>query len=385
MASSGAAIRRDALVIGAGIVGAACAYRLAEAGLAVTVLEREAAPAAGSTGRSAAGVRVQFSEAVNVLLSAASIDEYRALPQASYRPIGYLFLVPEAQWTAHSQGLRLQQSLGMPVQELSADEAAARVGASPVGLEGASWSPIDGVVDPHGIALNYLAALRASGRGHVALNAGVDSIEQIGSSTQPMWQVDTAAGRWQAPVVLNCAGAWSGEVAALAGLHVPVGPARRMVFATGPMPERANAPMCIDAGSGLWWRPEGQRLIFGLSNPADTGFEEGIDWEWLEPTAEAALARFPWFEQVAIDRRASWWGYYEVTPDHQPVLGPMPGAPGWFNACGFSGHGVQQAAAVGRVMAAIITDRKPFIDVWSLRIERFDDTGGMTRRESLIV
>ena len=117
--------------------------------------------------------------------------------------------------------------------------------------------------------------------------------------------------------------------------------------------------------------PEGERLIFGLSNPADTGFEEGIDWPWLEATYEAALAHFPWFEHLAIDRKACWWGYYEVTPDHNPVLGRMPGAAGWINACGFSGHGVQQAAAVGRLIAQEATGQPLFIDIDPLRIERF--------------
>ena len=70
---------------------------------------------------------------------------------------------------------------------------------------------------------------------------------------------------------------------------------------------------------------------------------------WLDTVAESSLARFPWFEQVALDRRASWWGYYEITPDHNAIIGTDPAEPHWLNACGFSGHGVQQAAAHGRL------------------------------------
>ncbi|MCM5570356.1 FAD-binding oxidoreductase [Burkholderiaceae bacterium FT117] len=375
--------RSDAIVVGAGIVGAACARRLAEAGLRVTVLEREAAPATHSTGRSAAGIRVQFSEAVNVLLSAASLDEYRAMPEAAYRPVGYLFFVPPALWPAHLEGYELQRSLGMPVERLTPEQAARIVPARIDDIAGATWCPADGVLDPHGIAMAFLAEARRLGAA-VRLNAPAQAIANAGSPAAARWQVRTPAGTFEAPVLVNCAGAWSGEVGRLAGLEVPVGPARRIVFATGPRVEPRVFPLTVDAGTGFWFRSEGQRLIFGLSNPEDTGFEEGIDWPWLETAYPVGLERFPWFETLDLDRKASWWGYYEVTPDHQPVVGPMPGAPGWFNACGFSGHGVQQAAAIGRVVAAQVRGQQPFVDVSSLSIERFA-AGAPAKRESLIV
>lgn len=382
--SAGAAGRFDAIVIGAGIVGAACARRLAESGMKVLVLEREPAPATHSTGRSAAGIRIQFSEAVNVQLSAASLAEYRDMPEASYRPVGYLFFVPPEQWPAHLKGYELQRALGMPVEKLTGEQAARIVPARVDDIAGATWCPTDGILDPHGITMAFLAQAKRLGA-TLKLNAPVEAIAGAGSAAAQRWQVRTPAGEFEAPVLVNCAGAWAGRVGGLAGLQVPVGPARRIVFATGPRPQEAVFPLTVDAGTGLWFRSEGPRIIFGLSNPEDTGFEEGIDWPWLETVYPIAVERFPWFETLDLDRRASWWGYYEVTPDHQPVVGPMPGAPGWFNACGFSGHGVQQAAAIGRVVAAQVRGGTPFVDVSSLAIERFSGSDAPAKRESLIV
>ncbi len=375
----------DVLVIGAGIIGAATAFRLAERGLRVALLEAQAAPAMGSTGRSAAGVRVQFTEEVNVRLSWESIQEYRAFPEvygeaSGYRPIGYLFLVPEAAWARHRAGVALQRRLGAPVQVLQPKEAQAIVAFVPEGIAGATYGPADGVVDPHCITHAYLRLARARGARLYLETPLLEARHERG-----VWRARTPHAWFEAPYIVNAAGAWAGEVARRAGLEIPVWPVRRTVFVTGPLSEPHTYPLTVDLASGVYFRSEGERLLFGRSNPAEPpGFREGVDWGWLEPTLEAALARFPWFAGLSLDRRACWWGYYEVTPDHNPILGRMPGVPGWVNAAGFSGHGVQQAAAVGRVIAEEIVDgRAHSIDVDPLRYERFQT--GNTRTEAHIV
>jgi sarcosine oxidase subunit beta len=203
----------------------------------------------------------------------------------------------------------------------------------------------------------------------VQFNAPVTRIQRVGAT----WQVETPQGRFHAASLVNAAGSWAGEVAQQAGLKVPVQPVRRQIYVTAPLTKPHAYPLTIDVLSGFYLRSEGQRVLFGRSNPEEPpGFSEGMDWDWFEQTLAAGMERFPWLEETPLDARACWWGYYEVTPDHNPVLGCMPGAESWVNAAGFSGHGVQQAPAVGRVIAEEIVDgRAHSINIDPLRIERF--------------
>ncbi len=376
----------DVAVIGGGIVGAACTFRLAEAGRSVTVLEREQSPAMGSTGLSAAGVRVQFVEPVNVALSLASIRQYARFPElygtdSGYRPVGYLFLVPDEAWDAHLAGVEVQRNLDAPIEVLDIDEALARfLPFDPAGLAGATFGPIDGIVDPNSVTTTYLGLARDHGA-TVRLRSGVTGIAPHAGG----WELAIGDDRLRAGAVVNAAGCWAGEVGRLAGIDTPVTPARRMIFLTGPRQDRPTTPLTVDAASGLYYRSEGERLLFGRSNPdEEPGFATGIDWDWLEPTMEAAMARFPWFADEELDQRASWYGYYEMTPDHNAILGAASGSPTWIHASGFSGHGVQHAAAVGEVVRdELLHGRSRSIDIDPLRDDRFAD--GHHRSERHII
>ena len=362
---SGTADTADIVVIGAGVMGAASAWRLAECGLKVVVLE-QASPASGSTGRSAAGVRTQFLTETNILLAHHSIQEYAAMPESGYQPAGYLILVPEVLWADHQAGVAIQHRLGLQTEVLTPEEAQSQAGFLQDGLGGCTYAASDGFVDPHTLTFEYVRRAKEAGA-RLLLGTAVTGIERVGD----VWKVATSAGTVEAPLLLNASGAWAGEVGALAGLSIPVQPARRMVFTTGPLVPGRRLPMVFDLRSGVWLRSEGDRVLLGRADPGDVGWRDGINWDWLEPTLEAALERFPWLESAGLDRRASWFGHYEITPDHQPIVGWMPGAEGWLNACGFSGHGIMQAAAIARVVSQMALNETPFIDVSPLHYERF--------------
>jgi sarcosine oxidase subunit beta len=288
----------DVLVVGAGIVGAASAYRLAEAGLKVLLLEKEATFAQGSTGRSAAGVRVQFSEPLNVLLSYHSILEYQRIPEAGYRPIGYLFLVPEALAEAQEEALRTQKALGVPVERLSLEEAREKVPFLEEGLAFATFGPMDGVIDPHGATAFYLKEARRLGA-EVRFSEPLLFAERQGG----LWRVETPKGRYEAPFLLLSTGAWTGEVGRRLGVEIPIWPVRRVVYATAPAPFPHAFPLTIDLGTGFYLRSEGERLLFGRSNPEEPpGFTEGVDWAWLGPTLEGASPASP------SSRSSPWTG-----------------------------------------------------------------------------
>ncbi len=238
-------------------------------------------------------------------------------------------------------------------------------------MAGCTYGPADGYIDPLAVLHTYLAQAKAHGA-QLHLGAPVRRVERVSGS----WRVSTPEEIFEAPLIVNAAGAWSGEVARCAGLTVPVAPLKRSVYRTtsgnGKHGGSRSYPLTIDVSSNFWLRGHGETVIFAISNPEQApGFDEGVDWAWLETVRKGGEVRFPWLRTLEVDAPGSFWGYYEMTPDGSPILGEMQDAPGWFNACGFSGHGVQQAAAVGRVVAAEVAGEAPFIPVDDLRLGRF--------------
>ena len=368
-------VKAEALIIGAGIMGASCAFRLSERGLKVTVLEAQTSPAMGSTGYSVAGVRVQYTEEVNTRLSWESIQEYQHFQDlygedAGYRPIGYLFLVPPERWSEHMDSVRLQERIGAPVKVLSVEEAQSIIAFVTTGIAGTTYGPADGIVDPHSVTFTYLRLAKERGAS-MYTETPLTGAKWTGN----VWQVETPRGIFEAEYLVNAAGSWAGEVAKRAGLEVevPVQPVRRMVYMTAPTSWQHLYPLTIDLASGFYLRSESQRILFGRSNPDEPpGFTEGMDWDWFEPTISVGLERFPWLGETRLDSHACWWGYYEVTPDHNPILGRLPGVENWINVAGFSGHGVQQAPAVGRLIAEeVVLGKAQSINIDPLRITRF--------------
>jgi sarcosine oxidase subunit beta len=368
------AAHADVVVIGAGIVGSSCAYHLSAAGHSVTVLEARPGYAEGSSGRSFASVRSQWADDLSIALSWNSVQSYRDFEDEhgidiGYRPTGYLLLFGKDAWPRQLEAVALQRSHGVPVEVLDIGVAQDLTPFEATGVAGATYGRADGRIDPHVATGAYLELARARGAS-VHLRSPVTGIEARADGT---WEVHTAAQSLRAQHVVNAAGGWSAETAAMAGLKVPVVHSKRNVYASAAGAVDRVIPMTCDMSTGVYMRSDGDRLLFGMSRPGQTdGYDTQVDWDWLEGLLGIASERFPWLADLPLDTRACWAGTYENTPDAMPLLGPDPSAPGWIHACGFSGHGVMQASEVGRLVAEQVSNGAiTSLDVSSMGPQRF--------------
>jgi sarcosine oxidase subunit beta len=366
------------VIIGAGVMGASIAYHLAARGHTdVLILEKEATEISGTTARSVAGVRHQFSAAVNVRLSLYSIERLKHFTaeiggHAELKQVGYLFLIDDpANWEQYQSNAAMQRRLGARVETLTPDQAARFIPQTRTdGLLGATYGPDDGYCDAHGVALGYLSRARDLGA-RLLRDTPATGFEVTGGRVTA---VQTSDGSIGCEVVVNAAGPWAGAVAALLGLDVPVRPYRRVVYMTEPFPLiPGSIPLTVDVGSGFYMRKEHENLLFGASNYAELPSHNlQIDWDWLDTVLEKGFARFPILERAGLAEKLCWAGSYEITPDHMPILGRYPALPNYVDASGFSGHGIMHSPATGLLIAEEILDgRAHTIDIDELRITRF--------------
>jgi sarcosine oxidase subunit beta len=375
----------DAVVVGAGIIGASSAYHLSAAGRTVAVLEARSGYAEGSSGRSFASVRSQWADHVSIELSWRSIQAYQRFEEehgvdVGYRPTGYLLLWGEDVWARQLEAVALQRAHGVPVEVLDPADAQGLTPFATDGVAGTTYGPADGRIDPHIATGAYLGLARAAGAA-VHFGSAVTGIER---DTDDTWVVRTGMRTVRARYVVNAAGGWSSETAALAGISAPVVHSKRNVYASASGATDRVLPMTCDMATGVYLRSDGDRVLFGLSNPRQTdGYDTEVDWGWLEVLLGIAENRFPWLADLPLDSRACWAGTYENTPDAKPLLGPEPSAPGWIHACGFSGHGVMQAPEVGRLVAEQVSQGAiTSLDVSSMSPQRF---AGGTRALDMVI
>ena len=380
----------DVVIVGGGIVGSSIAYHLVAAGCKnVLVIDRETAQGNGSTGKSMGGVRAQFSTPVNIQMSLYSIPFYASFEErlgypCDYRPQGYLFCATNDKHLAYLRAnYEKQVAMGLKNARLVAGDEIRNMFPLLRGddIVGGSFCSTDGFVDPYSAMVGFMTWAADHGA-TLWKNATVTAIARRGGSFEVRSTRDTVS----TPAVVNCAGPWAAEIAAMAGTELPVEPLRRMLVPTEPFDGFPHtAPMIIDMSNGFHFRPESRGFLFAWNDPEETpGYKIDFDPAFIEKILTRAADRVPVFENIAVNPKRAWAGLYEMTPDHHPILGESPDVPGFFFANGFSGHGVMHSPATGKILSdLILAGKTDLIDAALLNFSRFAE--GRTIHETAVL
>jgi sarcosine oxidase, subunit beta len=366
-------VRAEVVVVGGGVMGVSTTFHLAEAGVDVLLLERDTL-GSGSTSRAAGGVRAQFSDPVNIELGLRSLDAYerfgtRPGAEIDLRQQGYLFLLDDPDDVrAFETSVALQNSMGVPSRMIPVAEALRLAPIiSPDGLLAAAYSPRDGHCTPEAVVQGYARAARRLGA-TIRQHCAVTGISVSGGS---IVGVRTSSGEVRTSTVVCTAGAWSGALGEMVGVDLPVRPLRRQIRVTEPIADRPpGMPMTIDFATTFYFHEEGPGLLVGMSDPdQEFGFDLRVSDEWLERLSLAVSHRAPRLADVGLAR--GWAGLYEVSPDHNGIIGESASVSRFLYATGFSGHGFLQGPAVGEVLRDLVLGHAPVVDVSSMDLDRF--------------
>lgn len=373
----------DVVVIGAGMAGAACALYAARAGLDVTVVDRGPV-AGGTTGAGEGNLLVSDKEPGPELeLALLSNRLWAELAEELGETIEYeakggvVVASSEEGLAALTDLVAGQRAAGVVAEPVTADRLHDLEPHLAPGLAGGVLYPQDSQVMPT-LAAAHL--LRASG---ARLLTGRTVTEVLRRADGAVRGVRTGQGDIHAPAVVNAAGTWGGEVAALAGVRLPVLPRRGFVLVTEPLPRRVRhkvyaADYVADVASdsaALQTSPvvEGTAagpVLIGASRER-VGFDRSFSLPVVRALAAGAVRLFPFLETVRAMR--TYVGFRPYMPDHLPAVGPDPRVPGLFHACGHEGAGIGLATGTGQLIAQVLGGKAPDLDLAPFRPDRFEE------------
>lgn len=357
----------EVAIIGGGAIGCAAAFALKSAGVErVCVIEPDPTYAKAATPVATGGCRRLFALPENIRMSQYSIDFFKDFarhvavdghaPDVQWKEWGYLFVVGPGHEKALEENYRVQQGLGVKVELLDPAEIARRyprIRSDDLAL--GVLSPEDGWLDPNSVLQGLRKKAQAMGTMFVC-----DRVVDLFTSGKRVTELELASGaRIQADHVINAAGCWAASIAKLVGIDVPVNPMRRFEHYVELARELPQMPLIKDP-ERLIIRPEGKGYAVGLVRSNEPrGFNYEVEPDWFQGVVWPACAnRIPEFEELKLKRE--WSGLYdECELDGNMILGACPGGPeNFYIACGFSGHGLMHAPAVGRALAELIVERR---------------------------
>jgi sarcosine oxidase subunit beta len=363
----------DVAIIGAGITGLSVAWHLLQQDMTNVVILERSGVGAEASGVQPGGVRQQWSTRVSCELATESAAFYRDLTQhldAHVEPkldhCGYLFVADtEATLTLLERNVALQNGLGIPSRIVSAAEAEELVpGLVGEGVSGAAYCAEDGYFDrPQGVVEAFAESSRRGGAEIVTAEVAV--IERSGRG----WRLGLRDGSsWQASQVVVAAGYGSPAVVASLGLDLPIRKEPRYLFFSDPITERLLEPLVVASERRFAAKQLANGRVLASDLGADGDPESGRR-HWRKTVADGIGSLLPLLEFVSFPLLVE--GFYDVTPDHQPILGTVEGLEGLWLAAGFSGHGFMIAPAIGRRLASAIVGEAPHPCLEELSLRRF--------------
>jgi glycine/D-amino acid oxidase-like deaminating enzyme len=380
----------DVVVIGAGIVGAACADALAAAGLRVAVVDRGGL-AGGTTSAGEGNILVSDKPpGPELTLAMRSAARWRTLAgelgeeTLEYEPKGGVVVARQAATLSALRELAAtQRAAGVTVEAVDAAGLATLEPNLARDLAGGAWYPQDAQVQPMLATAALLRRARLAGA-TVHLGAAVTAIDRDTSGEVTGVRTDAAdVPAIAAPWVINAAGTWAGEVGALAGAPVPVLPRRGFILVTEPLPRVVRHKVYTadyvanvassEAGLETSVVIEGTRggtVLIGASRER-VGFDRGLSLPVIRRLAAQAVGLFPLLADVSLLR--TYLGFRPYCPDHLPIIGEDPRVPGLVHACGHEGAGIGLAPATAELLAQHVSGRAPDLDLTPFRPGRFDD------------
>lgn len=369
-------MRFDVAIIGGGVNGCSLAYQLSKEGLNVAVFERDHI-CSGATGRCGAGIRQQWSTEENIVLTRESVKIFRGLSKElgediGFRQGGYLIAVhDEKEMKEVEERVRLQRSLGVDVRIVDKEEISDIAPIlDPDGMKAiaATFCPTDGHADPFKTTFAYAKAAKKHGA-NIFTHSEVKGIVKRGKEVNG---IVVNGIKIKADYVVDAAGAWSREVAKLAGIKTPNVPLRKEAIVTERM-KRLFDCMVISFKDGIYFsqQSEGQ-ILGGIPGPEErAGYLYQPTFSFLQHMARTLTRYAPRLKYVRILRH--WTGFYDVSPDARPIIGEDPNVKGFIHCHGFSGHGFMLSPMVTKILSEYIADGKDSEYLHSLSIERFKD------------
>ena len=367
----------DVVIIGGGVQGASLAFHLSQRGTKVIVLEKQFI-ASGATGRSSGLVRMHYDTEVDSRLAWLAFQYFRNWKElvggeCGFTRTGFIQIAGEKHLQALRANVVMHQHIGIPVLLVTGEDVRRLAPTMRTDdIEVAAYEPESGYAMPSDTANALMTAARNMGA-RLVQNCAVTGIT-IASGR--VTGVESTHGVFSAPVVVNAAGAWAGNLNKMVGLDIPYTTWRHdTMFVQRPGVIGPSHPTVIDFENQMYFRPEGGLTLVGLEDGNPLGESPDSDTEhakkgFVERAIDRICLRLPIMEQGAL--HSAHGGYDGITDDQHPLLGAA-GPDGFYLDCGYSGTGFKTAPATGLCLAELILDGQVrSVDISSLYPDRFD-------------